>query len=64
MNLPNIYTVLEQINLEKEAENIEKEILLIQNISDGDTKFNREQILFSTLQKFYEKVIELTEKSK
>jgi hypothetical protein len=60
MKLPNIYTVLDQIDFEKESENIEKSLLRLQGIVD-DTKFNRDQILFSFIQKFYNKLIDLSE---
>ena len=57
MELPNIYTILGAIDFEKEAENVEKSILRLHQTDIKDTKFNREQILFSVLQKFYEKII-------
>jgi hypothetical protein len=60
MKLPNIYTVLEKIEFEKEAKELETEILRLQTEVD-DTKFNREQIVFSLLQKFYQKIMELSE---
>jgi hypothetical protein len=51
--LPNIYTILERIDFEKEAEKMESEILSLQCSGIDNTKFNREQILFSIVQKIY-----------
>ncbi len=57
-NLPNIYTILEKMDFEKISEEVEHEILFLQKANIKDTKFNREQIVFSVVQKFYETLLD------
>jgi hypothetical protein len=61
-NLPNIYTILEKMDFEKVSEEVEHQILFLQKVNIKDTKFNREQIVFSVVQKFYETLLDEIEK--
>jgi len=52
--MKSIYEMMQEINFEKEAENLEKEFYSLKD-EVGISKFNREQLLFYILQKFYSK---------
>lgn len=52
--MKSIYEIMKEINFEKEAENLEKEFYSLKD-EVGISKFNREQLLFYILQKFYSK---------
>lgn len=59
--LPNIYTVIDELDFSTIAEGVELSFMRLKKSGMKDTKQMREQILFSVIQKFYEKVIELSE---
>lgn len=58
-DLPNIYTILETIDFETKAKNIQESFYRFKTIglNDEALEFNRNQVVFSVIQEFYEQVM-------
>lgn len=57
--LPNIYTILDKMDFDKEAEDMRKCVVRHHEYGlDGEAlDYNTKQVAFSLIQKFYEEVI-------
>ena len=56
ISMKTLHEVMKEINFEKEAENLEREFYSLKD-EVGVSKYNREQLLFYILQRFYSKLL-------